>query len=320
MVDVEVIVGLPGLVRADVGQATGMRTDAHRSLLPLERVRRKVKWVTGVKHFTIGHVYCLRCFEPVTVPSRRGGPWTMFDAEPIRALPLREHVYQRLQEMLIARTLAPGDHLVEERLASRLGVSRGPVREALQRLHRDGWVTLRPRYGAFVNQPTSEQVNEFFEARELVERSAAQLAAQRCTGEAAAALLRICDEAEEDLRRGVPSQQMAAHTARFHRQVLESARNHLLLEFGEQLSHRSRWFFAPLVSTIATRAWVEHREVAELIAGGRADEAAEAMRRHVGMSRDAYLETQRSGSLDLYPAPAPAPEVAVAPPPAAGIP
>jgi DNA-binding GntR family transcriptional regulator len=236
----------------------------------------------------------------------------MFDAQPIRAVPLREHVYQRLQEMLIARTLAPGDHLVEERLATQLGVSRGPVREALQRLHRDGWVTLRPRYGAFVNQPSPQQVHEFFEARDLVESSAAALAAQRCTREEAASLVRICDEAEEDLRRGVPSQQMAAHTARFHRLILESAGNHLLFEFGEQLSHRSRWFFAPLVATIAPQAWAEHREVAELIAGGHADEAARAMHVHIGMSRDSYLETQ---SVDLPMAPAPRDAVLPAPRP-----
>jgi DNA-binding GntR family transcriptional regulator len=218
---------------------------------------------------------------------------------PIHALPLREHVYERLQEMLIARTHAPGDHLVEERLAEQLGVSRGPVREALQRLHRDGWITIRPRYGAFVSQPTPQQVDEFFEARELVERSAAQLAAQRCTPEDAAALLAICDEAEADLRRGVPPQQMAGHTARFHLRVLEAARNHVLLEFGQQLSHRSRWFFAPLVTTIAPRAWMEHREVAELIATGRADAAGAAMHEHVVLSRDTYVATQLAGELDL---------------------
>lgn len=224
-------------------------------------------------------------------------------ADPIHAVPLREHVYGRLQELLIARTLAPGDHLVEERLAAELGVSRGPVREALQRLHRDGWITLRPRHGAFVNQPSRRQVEEFFEARELVERSAAELAAQRCTPEDAAALLGICDEADADLRRGVPPQQMAGHTARFHRTVMLTARNHLLLEFGEQLSQRSRWFFAPLVGTIAPRAWAEHREVAELIAAGRAEEAAAAMRAHVQKSRDSYLDTQMVG--DGAPEPVP---------------
>jgi DNA-binding GntR family transcriptional regulator len=231
------------------------------------------------------------------------------DEQPISALPLRELVHERLREMLITRTLAPGDHLVEERLAAMLGVSRGPVREALQRLHRDGWITLRPRYGAFVNQPTSEQVHEFFEARELVERSAAQLAAERCTPEDAAAMLRVCDEADDDLRRGASAQQMTAHTARFHRLVLESARNHILLEFGEQLSDRSRWFFAPLVSTIAPQAWVEHRQVAELIAAGNADAAAEAMHCHITMSRDAYLQTRTAERPDLVLTPTPrAPE------------
>jgi len=237
----------------------------------------------------------------------------MVDAQPIEALPLRDHVYERLQEMLIARTLAPGDHLVEERLAGQLGVSRGPVREALQRLHRDGWITLRPRHGAFVNRPSAGQVDEFFEARELVERSATHLAAQRCTPEDAAALRQICDDAEADLRAGVPSQTMAAHTARFHRQVLITAKNHLLLEFGEQLAHRSRWFFAPLVSTIAPRAWVEHRAVAELIAAGRADDAAEAMHAHVVMSRDVYLQTEQIRSPDTG-TPDAAPGVTLPPP------
>lgn len=245
----------------------------------------------------------------------------MFDSQPIRAQPLREHVHERLQELMISRTLAPGDHLVEERLATQLGVSRGPVREALQRLHRDGWVTLRPRHGAFVNEPIPQQVHEFFEARELVERSAAHLAALRSTAEDAAALLRICDEADEDLRHGVPSQQMAAHTSRFHRRVLESARNQLLLEFGEQLSQRSRWFFAPLVSTIAHRAWAEHREVAELIAGGHADRAAHAMHAHIAMSRDAYLSTRPVGTRsDLTLAPARRPAAAIATPTLAGTP
>ena len=230
---------------------------------------------------------------------------TLSDGQPINALPLRELVHERLQEMLISRVLAPGDHLVEERLAAQLGVSRGPVREALQRLHRDGWITLRPRYGAFVNQPTIDQVNEFFEARELVERSAARLAAERCTPEDAAALLRICDEADADLGRGASPQQMGSHTARFHRRVLESARNHILLEFGEQLSHRSRWFFAPIVATTAPRAWIEHREVAGLIAAGDADAAALAMHLHVTMSRDAYLETRGPDLPDPVLPPAP---------------
>ncbi|HSK95269.1 MAG TPA: FCD domain-containing protein, partial [Euzebyales bacterium] len=90
-------------------------------------------------------------------------------------------------------------------------------------------------------------------------------------------------------------------------------RNHLLQEFGEQLAHRSRWFFEPLVSTIAPRAWVEHREVAELIAAGRADEAAEAMHAHVVMSRAVYLQTEPAASPDTG-TPDAAPGVTLPPP------
>jgi DNA-binding FadR family transcriptional regulator len=74
--------------------------------------------------------------------------------------------------------------------------------------------------------------------------------------------------------------------------VLQGAQNHVLGQFGEQLSARSRWFFAPVVPTLAPRAWVEHREIALLIAGGHADEASAAMRAHVARSRLFYLATE----------------------------
>jgi DNA-binding GntR family transcriptional regulator len=212
--------------------------------------------------------------------------------DPISFVPLREQVYARLQDLLIARTFAPGDHLVEESLAQQLSVSRGPVREALQRLHRDGWVTLRPRHGAFVNRPTPQQIDEFFEARELVEGAASALAADRMTAEQAEELLQVCQQATDDLGRGEPPEHMAGHTARFHLLVLQGAQNHVLVQFGEQLSARSRWFFAPVVPTLAPRAWVEHREIAMLIAGGRADEASAAMRAHIARSRLSYLATE----------------------------
>lgn len=213
----------------------------------------------------------------------------MTTGDAIEALPLREHVYARLQDLLISRTFAPGDHLPEEALAKRLSVSRGPVREALQRLHRDGWVTLKPRHGAFVAHPTARQVEEFFEARAMVEGAATALAAQRCSPDEAAAMMQVCDEAAADLARGVPPAQMTAHTSRFHMLVLHGGQNHLLVQFGEQLSARSRWFFTPLVPSQAPRAWNEHREIARLIAAQRPDEAALAMREHIAASQRSYL-------------------------------
>ncbi len=65
--------------------------------------------------------------------------------------PLRERVYEALLELITTRALRPGQHLIESELAGHLGVSRQPVREALQRLNTEGWVDLRPAQGAFVH-------------------------------------------------------------------------------------------------------------------------------------------------------------------------
>src|SRR3954463_8206568 len=99
-----------------------------------------------------------------------------------RPVPLRERVYQAIQDLIISRRLAPGQHLVESELAEILGVSRQPVREALQWLNNEGWVDLRPGYGAFVHAPTDAEVDELLAVRSVLEGESARLAAQRHAG------------------------------------------------------------------------------------------------------------------------------------------
>ncbi|MDT7765980.1 MAG: hypothetical protein QOC63_5400, partial [Mycobacterium sp.] len=71
-----------------------------------------------------------------------------------RPAPLRQAVYEAIVELIVHGTLERGQHLVENELAEYLGVSRQPVREALQRLQADGWIELRPAQGAFVHIPS----------------------------------------------------------------------------------------------------------------------------------------------------------------------
>lgn len=91
--------------------------------------------------------------------------------------PLREQVYEALLELITTRALQPGQHLVESELAGHLGVSRQPVREALQRLNTEGWVDLRPAQGAFVHEPTEDEADQLLTVRTLLEAEAARLAA-----------------------------------------------------------------------------------------------------------------------------------------------
>jgi DNA-binding GntR family transcriptional regulator len=104
------------------------------------------------------------------------------------APPLRQRVYEALEELIIYGAFTPGQHLVETELAKRLGVSRNPVREALQLLSTDGWVDLRPRHGAFVHVPTDEEVDEVFDVRRALEVKSARLAAEKATPDSVASL------------------------------------------------------------------------------------------------------------------------------------
>src|SRR5882762_1381730 len=100
-----------------------------------------------------------------------------------RPAPLREAVYDAIIEMIISRELQPGEHLAESELAAQLGVSRQPVREALQRLEGDGWVDLRPALGASVHVPTDAEADELLAVRTLLEAESARLAARNATPE-----------------------------------------------------------------------------------------------------------------------------------------
>ena len=86
-------------------------------------------------------------------------------------------IYLALRSAIISNQFAPGDSLVEQKLADLYQVSRTPVREALQRLAKDGLVEMIPRRGAFVARFSLEDAVEIFRMREALEGMAARLAA-----------------------------------------------------------------------------------------------------------------------------------------------
>ena len=84
--------------------------------------------------------------------------------------------------MIIRLELAPGDVIREDDLQERLGIGRTPIREALQRLSRDQFVTVIPRRGMFVSSIDTAELPMLFETRAVMEPYAARLAAVRGTG------------------------------------------------------------------------------------------------------------------------------------------
>ena len=181
-----------------------------------------------------------------------------------RAAPLRQAVYDALTEMIITRELQPGAHLVENELAAQLGVSRQPVREALQRLQSEGWVDLRPALGAFVHVPTDAEADQLLAVRTLLEAESARLAAPaRDTGAGRAALgapARRGEGPRRDDQEGLVAANAALHAA-----VVAMSGNAVLADLIGSVDRRVRWYYLPIARARGKDAWDEHAELIDAI-------------------------------------------------------
>jgi DNA-binding GntR family transcriptional regulator len=208
-----------------------------------------------------------------------------------RPAPLRDRVYETLEEMIIYGALAPGQHLVEAEIAKQLGVSRIPVREGLQLLARDGWIDLRPRQGAFVHHPEVREVNDVFTVRTLLEVESTKLAAGKATADSIRALREI-QQTGSDALSGGDERKLVMLNSQFHALITRIGENQVLAELIARLDKRIRWFFAPVVKSRGSSSWKEHLAIVEAIAAGDAERASEAMRTHAERTRIAYFQEE----------------------------
>ncbi|GCD33656.1 transcriptional regulator [Streptomyces chrestomyceticus JCM 4735] len=208
--------------------------------------------------------------------------------------PLRERVYEALLELITTRTLRPGQHLVESELAGHLGVSRQPVREALQRLNTEGWVDLRPAQGAFVHEPTEEEADQLFTVRTLLEAEAARLAAANAGSAGIAELEALCEKGEQAVRDDAVETAVATN-AEFHAKVMELAGNAVLAGLAAQVGRRVRWYYTPVARQRGKQSWAEHRELIAAITDRDEARASAVMRAHTEHTRRTYRDRDRDG-------------------------
>src|SRR5689334_22072444 len=159
-----------------------------------------------------------------------------------RPAPLRQAVYDTLAEMIASGSLKPGQHLVESELAEHLGVSRQPIREALQRLAVDGWVELRPAYGAYVHVPTAEEVAQLLGVRSVLESYSAREAAQHASKESVTRLRQLYAAGTKALADDDGGALVAAN-ADLHGFIVQLSGNRVLAELISQVERRVRWYY-----------------------------------------------------------------------------
>ncbi|GAB3472765.1 GntR family transcriptional regulator [Nocardiopsis coralliicola] len=204
-----------------------------------------------------------------------------------RPVPLREAVYESLLDLITTRALPPGRHLVETELAAYLGVSRQPVREALQRLSNEAWVDLRPGYGAFVHTPSESEADQLLAVRALLETESARLAALHAAGGDVERLRQSCRRGAA-LAAGGEVEEAVAANADFHRAVTEASGNRVLAELAAQVDRRVRWYYAPIARHRGPASWDEHAAIIDAVAAGDSLAAATLMNTHTERTRGAY--------------------------------
>ena len=200
-----------------------------------------------------------------------------------------ETIAEQLEELIFNGNYSDGDRLDEVRLAEQCGVSRTPLREALQRLALSGLVELVPRRGAFVRQPGPVELMEMFEVMAELEAVCGRLAARRIS-EAALAQLRAANakcQAAVDAR---DADTYYVENERFHRIIYQQSGNSFLAQEATKLHKRLKPFRRQQLRFRGRMAqsMAEHEHVVAALENGTAEAAADTLRGHVAVQGEKF--------------------------------
>lgn len=201
--------------------------------------------------------------------------------KPIVRRVLREEIKEYLIDAILRRRLAPGDRIVETRIAQELGVSQTPVREALRDLELLGFVTSEPFRGTHVRAFTHEELVQIYPIRAAIEGVAARAAATRITTEQLLALEEQLDRMREATEFGDEATAIEADIA-FHRIIVEASGNRLLQQFWTSLSLATTTFLTFSIHRRAIEGLAaRHEPILEALRTRNPDLAEAVMRRHI---------------------------------------
>ncbi len=194
----------------------------------------------------------------------------------IRRTVLREEVKSVLLERIVSGYYAPGDRLVEIRIAQELGVSQAPVREALRDLESVRFVESAPFRGARVRQISDAELIEVYPIRGALEEVAACEAAKRLGGEVSALELELTGMREaQDLREQVE------HDVRFHELIVAASGNSRLIEIWSSLQVETRTAITALLIGLTPQEAAElHEPIVDALRLRKPKAAGRAIRSH----------------------------------------
>lgn len=210
--------------------------------------------------------------------------------EPIKLKSLREHVHDSLRQAIIAGRLKAGIRLNERQLASELGISTSPLKEALRQLESEGLVRTEARRGTFVTF-SARQAEEMTLARAALESIIARQAAKHGTEEALGMLGSIIEEMRTALASG-DVQDLIVLNEKFHDAIHEASG----CEYLRRLQNAQRMYDHAARVTVLSReevrraSFLEHEAIMQAIVTRDTDRAERLMREHIVSAGNTHIE------------------------------
>lgn len=215
----------------------------------------------------------------------------------LRTASLASAALQEIERLILTGTLPPGAKLTEAMLSERLGVSRGPIREAFRRLEEAGLVRQEKNRGVFVRDIAPDEAAEIFDLRAVMDELAGRRLAQRITPEQTRTLRAIIERMEQAARADDTD---AYHllNLEFHDRLVEFAGNRKMASIYRKLvkelalaRRRNLSEEQALPHSVA-----EHRQILKAIGSGDADAAGRALFEHAEQSKQRMLRQAPSAT------------------------
>jgi len=205
-------------------------------------------------------------------------------------LSLKDRVYQNIKFQIINNNLKPGIRLLEEEIAKAMNISRAPIREAFNRLEKEGFVTIIPRKGAAVSNITTQMIEDIFEIRENLESLAIKNSLGKISMEN---LEKIGNNFKKFINKPTNAENRMQYLSldkKFHNLLIKNCGNEKLVEILSNLQEQIHWIRNISLKRITFSGSIEeHLSIIESLKKNDADLVIKSLLIHLERAKESSI-------------------------------